>query len=364
MRINKKRSMVILASALVLSGTVMANITYAQQATKTLKAIYNNIKIVYNGKTITSSTNAEAFTIDGTTYVPLRMAGEALGKNVQWDAANKQIKFTDQEVVPENSAVATVNGVVITKEKLYNELITLGGAQTLDNLITEELVGQAVTKANITVSNEELTAQVNKVKKDFSTEDEFNEALIQSGMTLNDLKDEMNMQVKMNKLVGPKVKVTTADIKQYFLDYPGEFDTEEEIRASHILVDTKEEATSILKELQGGADFAKLATAKSLDTGTNSDGGDLGFFARGTMVDSFETAAFALKKGQLSAVVESDYGFHIIKVTDRKDGHKATLEEVSAEIKEILIDEQMSTLSSTLVDELKAKASITNILNK
>lgn len=356
--------MVILASALVLSATVMANSTYAQQATKTLKAIYNNIKIVYNGKTITSTSNAEPFTIDGTTYVPLRMAGEALGKNVQWDSAKKQITFTDKEAYNANAAVATVNGVVITKDKLYNEMITLGGAQTLDNLITEELVEQAATKANITVSDEELTAEVNKVKKDFSSEDEFNEALTQSGMTLKDLKNQMIMQVKISKLIGPQVKVTTADIKEYFDDYPGEFDTEEEIRASHILVDTKAEAASILKELQGGADFSKLATAKSQDTGTTSTGGDLGFFARGTMVDSFDTAAFALKKGQISAIVESEYGFHIIKVTDRKDGHKATLEEVSAEIKEILTSEQMSTLSVTWLGELKAKANITNTLNK
>lgn len=354
--------MVILASALVLSTTVMANSTYAQQATKTLKAIYNNIKIVYNGKIVTSNNNAEAFTIDGTTYVPLRMAGEALDKNVQWNSANKQITFTDKEVYNENTAVATVNGVVITKDKLYNELITLGGAQTLDTLITEELVDQAATKANITVSDEELTEEVNKVKKNFSTEDEFNDALTQSGMSLKDLKNEMNMQVKISKLVGPQVKVTTADIKEYFVDNPGEFNTEEEVRASHILVATKEEATSILKELQGGADFATLAKAKSLDTGSKSKGGDLGFFARGTMVDSFETAAFALNKGQLSAIVESDYGFHIIKVTDHKDAHKATLEEASAEIKEALISEQISTLSTTWLAELKEKANITNTL--
>ena len=89
MKFNKKRNMIILASTLVLSVTVMVNSTYAQQATKTLKAIYNNIKIVYNGTTITSNTSAKAVTIDGTTYVPLRMAGEALGKTVQWDSTNK-----------------------------------------------------------------------------------------------------------------------------------------------------------------------------------------------------------------------------------------------------------------------------------
>jgi len=362
MKFNKKRNMVILASALVLSATVMVNSTYAQQATKTLKAIYNNIKIVYNGTTITANTNAEAFTIDGTTYVPLRMAGEALGKAVQWDPVNKQIMFTDKEVPTENTVVATVNGVAITKDKLYNELVTVGGAQTLDKLITEVLVDQAATKGNITVTDGDLTKEINKLKKNFSTEAEFNAALTQSGMTLQNLKNEMNMQVKISKLVGPQVKVTTADIKKYFVENPGEYDTEEEVRASHILVATKEEAKSILKELQGGADFATLAASKSLDPGSKIKGGDLGFFARGTMVDTFETAAFALDKGKLSDIVESSFGFHIIKVTDHKDSHKATLEETSAAIKEALISQQIATLSSTWLAELKKKSNITNTL--
>ncbi|OAB48349.1 peptidylprolyl isomerase [Paenibacillus antarcticus] len=362
MKFNKKRNMVILTSALVLSATVMVNSTYAQQATKTLKAIYNNIKIVYNGITITSNTNAEAFTIDGTTYVPLRMAGEALGKTVQWDSANKQIMFTDKEGPTENNIVATVNGVVITKDKLYNEMVTLGGAQTLDSLITTVLVDQAATKKNITVTDEDLTKEINKLKKNYSTEAEFNAALTQSGMSLNNLKNELNMQVKINKLVEPQVKVTTADIKKYFVENPGVYDTEEEVRASHILVATKEEAKNILKELQGGADFATLATAKSLDTGSKIKGGDLGFFARGTMVDTFEKAAFALNKGKLSDIIESSFGFHIIKVTDRKDAHKATFEEASAEIKEALVSQQIATLSSTWLAELKEKSNITNTL--
>lgn len=264
----------------------------------------------------------------------------------------------------DSAAVATVNGVDITKDKLYSELVTLGGTQTLDNLITEELIDQEVKKANITVTEDDLTKEIESVKKNFATEEEFNSALTQSGMTLDDLKNEMNIQVKIRKLVEPQVKVTDADIKKYFDENPGAFDTAEQVKASHILVATKEEADSILKEIKGGSDFATVAAAKSLDTASKDKGGDLDFFPKGTHEDAFDNAAFALEKDQLSDVVQSASGFHIIKVTDRKDAHKATLEEKSAEIKEQLTTTQVSTLSSTWLSDLKTKADIKNTLDK
>ncbi|OAB43746.1 foldase protein PrsA [Paenibacillus glacialis] len=264
-----------------------------------------------------------------------------------------------------NKAVATVNGVDITKDKLYDQLVTIGGAQTLENLITEELIEQEVKKANITVTDADQTKELESLKKSLGTEEAFNQALTQAGMTLEDLKKEMSVQVKIRKLVEPQVKVTDADIKKYFEENVGAFDTAEQVRASHILVATKAEAESILKELKGGADFATLATAKSLDTRSKEKGGDMDFFARGAVGDeNFENAAFALDKGQLSGVVQSSGGFHIIKATDHKDAHKATLEEKSTEIKELLTSQQITTLSSTWLTTIKEKADIKNTLEK
>ncbi|OAB39989.1 hypothetical protein PMSD_02750 [Paenibacillus macquariensis subsp. defensor] len=264
-----------------------------------------------------------------------------------------------------NEAVATVNGVKITKDKLYSQLVTIGGAQTLDNLITEELIDQEVTKAKITITDADLTKELDSLKKSLGTEDAFNQALTQAGMTLEDLKKEMNVQVKIRKLVEPQVKITDADIKKYFEENVGAFDTAEQVRVSHILVATKEEAESILKELEGGADFATLAKAKSLDTNSKDKGGDMDFFARGAVGDEdFENAAFALDKGKLSGVVKSTGGFHVIKATDHKDAHKATLEEKTADIKELLTSQQITTLSSTWLATLKEKADIKNTLVK
>jgi foldase protein PrsA len=115
-----------------------------------------------------------------------------------------------------DEAVATVNGVDITKDTLYNELVTVGGTQTLDNLITEQLIEQEVTKTKITITDADVTKELDTIKKNFATEEEFKAALAQSGMTVENLKEEMKIQVKIRKSVEPKVKVTDADIKTYF----------------------------------------------------------------------------------------------------------------------------------------------------
>ena len=126
----------------------------------------------------------------------------------------------------DNEAVATVNGVDITKDTLYNELITVGGAQTLDNLITEQLIEQEVTKTKITITDADVTKELDTIKKNFATEEEFEAALAQSGMTVENLKEEMKVQVKIRKSVEPKVKaITDADIKTYFEGNPDAFGT-------------------------------------------------------------------------------------------------------------------------------------------
>ncbi|KAI7244482.1 hypothetical protein KC345_g12150, partial [Hortaea werneckii] len=135
-------------------------------------------------------------------------------------------------------------------------------------------------------------------------------------MTIDDLKKQMPLQVEIRKLVEPKVTVTDDDISKYYDENKATFTQEEEVRASHILVETKEEADAIVKQLKDGADFATLAKEKSADTGSKDKGGDLDFFKRADMVAEFSDAAFKLKVGETSGAVKTDYGYHIIKVTD------------------------------------------------
>ncbi|WP_435168720.1 foldase protein PrsA [Paenibacillus glycanilyticus] len=262
-----------------------------------------------------------------------------------------------------DKAVATVNGVKISKDKLYDSLVEQGGKSTLDNMITQELIDQAAEDAKVTVTEADVDKEIETLKKQFGSEDEFNQTLAQYGMTVDSLRQDAEVQVKIRKILEPQVKVTDEDIKAYYDQNKASMSTPEQIRASHILVATKEEAEDILKQLKGGADFATLAKEKSTDTGTKDNGGDLNFFAKGTMEPAFEDAAFKLKKGELSGVVQTSYGYHIIKKTDEKAAVTPTLEEKKEDIKYQLVTQKVSELSSNWMADLKAKAKITNTLD-
>ncbi|MBO7744176.1 peptidylprolyl isomerase [Paenibacillus sp. MWE-103] len=261
-------------------------------------------------------------------------------------------------------AVGSVNGVSITKDQLYDAMAKLGGAQTMDNLIQDELIKQEADKKNITISDADVDKEIENIKKRFPSEAEFESALQQSGMSLDDLKAQTPMQLRIRKILEPQAQVTEKDVEDYFNQNKAQYDQPEEVKASHILVATKEEADAIIKQLEGGADFAALAKEKSTDTGSKDNGGDLGFFGKGAMDPAFEKAAFALKVGEMTKEpVKSQYGYHIIKVTDRHEAKAATLAEKKDEIKEQLIQSKVSDLSTAWLDDLKKKSQITNTLS-
>jgi len=123
-------------------------------------------------------------------------------------------------------------------------------------------------------------------------------------------------------------------------------------------VGTEEEAKEILAQLQSGADFAELAKEHSTDTASKEKGGDLDYFTRGEMTAEFEKAAFSLPVGQISDVVKTDYGYHIIKVTDKQPAKEATLEESREKVREQLFNEKISARMSKWLTEAKEKADI------
>lgn len=259
-------------------------------------------------------------------------------------------------------AVASVNGTDISKDELYNELVTLGGQATLENMITMELVDQAASDANVTVTEEDVNAELETLKTQYGGEEAFNMALAQSGMTLDALKKNMDLQVKMRKILEPQTEVTDEQISTYYEENKASFATPEQVKASHILVETKEEADAIKKELDGGADFATLAKEKSTDTASAANGGDLGFFGEADMVEPFSKAAFSMEIDEISEPVQSDYGYHIIMKTDHKEATNPTLEDKKEEIRTILVDQQIGELSSTWMTDLRSNAEISNTL--
>jgi len=265
----------------------------------------------------------------------------------------------------DSASVAEVNGVEITENQLYQALLPGGnGDKALDNLINYELVNQEVEKQSVTVTQADIDHELDTLKKSMGGDDAFNMALQQYSMTIEDLKPDLRQQAQFRKLLEPKVTVTDEDIKNYYEQNKESFATPEQVRASHILVGSKEEADAILKQLNEGGDFAAIAKEKSLDTSNKDSGGDLNFFGRGQMEAAFEDAAFKLKVGEVSEPVQTSYGYHIIKVTDRKEAASPTLEEKTEEIKDMLTSQQIYQLSQTLMTDLHSQAKIEKHLTK
>ncbi|MBJ6362634.1 peptidylprolyl isomerase [Paenibacillus sp. GCM10012307] len=262
-----------------------------------------------------------------------------------------------------NEVVAVVNGEEITKNDLYNTLVDAGGKQTLDSLITEKLLSQEMAKAGLAVTDADIDQEWQKLEEQYGSKEQLLSIVEQNGMTEDILRKQIHHQIELRKLLAPTVEVTEDKIKEYYEQNKEYMGTPEQVRASHILVATEKEAEEILAELKQGADFATLAKEKSTDPGSKENGGDLNFFGRGAMMPEFEEAAFALKKDELSDIVKTTYGFHIIKVTDRKEAVSPSYEEKKDELKEQLVNNEVYTKSTTWLQELRDKSTIDNKLN-
>lgn len=262
------------------------------------------------------------------------------------------------------TAVAKVNGVNISNTQLYDAMLASGGAQTLDSLISDEIITQEGKKAGVQATDADINAEIASIQSSFGSDTEFQQALTSYGMTLDDLKKNMKTQVLLKKMLEPQVTITDDEVKQYYDQNLESLKVPEQIQASHISVATQEEADAILADLNNGSDFATIAKDKSLDTDTKDKGGELGYISSGRMDAAFDASAFALATGSVSGAVKTSSGFDIIKVTDHKAAYTPTLEEKKVEISKTLTSQKISTLSTTWLQEKKSEATIENYLNK
>lgn len=310
--------------------------------------------------------NQRGFIYNGTTYVPLRFVAESLGQQVRYDGAATSIYLNQKlEAVAGGANVAVVNGVRITERQLYEGLLGGGRGKTqLDNLIDTELVKQEADKKGIVVSDADIAAELAVMVRRIGSEEALNEALKQNQLTVEDLYPDLIQQVRLRKLLQSRIHITDQEVRDYYTENLEYITQPEQVRASHILVETKAEADIIVKELNNGGDFATIAKQKSLDTGSKNAGGDLGYFERGVMDQSFEDAAFSLKVGEISKPVKSEFGYHIILVTDHKAAVTPTFEEEKATIREMLTTEKIYELAATFIEGLRAQAKIENKLIK
>lgn len=260
-------------------------------------------------------------------------------------------------------AVATVNGTTIDKEELYEQMVKTSGTETLDLMISDEIIKQEAEKAEIEVTQEEIDAELSAYEENYGGAEALQAAIEASGMTMDDLLAEMETYLKIEKLIGPELDISDEAVAAYFEENKESFAQEEQVEASHILVETQEAADEVAGKLADGEDFAELVTEYSIDTATLETGGELGAFGKGEMAVEFEEAAFSMEEGEVSEPVETDYGFHIIKVTGKTAAVEANLEDHQEEIKEILFDEALSTQYATWLAEKQESYDIQINLN-
>jgi len=174
----------------------------------------------------------------------------------------------------------------------------------------------------------------------------------------------------LQKEVIDKVTITETKARSYYKDHPDTFKTPDSIRARHILLKSessasdeqkkkiKEKAETVLQKLKGGEDFGKLATEFSDDPGTKDKGGDLGFFSKGSMIPAFEEAAFSLKPGEMSGLVETEYGYHIIKMEEKKDAFLEPYENIKEKVKDLALQEMKKTAVTEFVEKALKNAQV------
>lgn len=262
-----------------------------------------------------------------------------------------------------SEAVAKVNGEVITKDELYDLMVKAVGDQALDYLITQKIIELEAKKQNITVTDEDINKELEKVYEAYGGETIFKQNLELSGHSLDEYKEELALTIKAKKLMEPRIEITEEEMKAYFDEHKDEFAQEQQVHARHILVDDENLAREIYEKLKKGEDFAELAKQYSTDTATKDNGGDLGFFGKGEMVEEFEKVAFSLKVGEISSPVKTEYGYHIIKVEEKKEAQEPNYENSKEKIKDILFDQKFQEEYYSWIQELYSQYEIENLLN-
>ena len=263
---------------------------------------------------------------------------------------------------PSGNVVASVNGEKITKDELYQLLLKQAGQQGLNLLIAQRIVDLEAKKQKITISDAEIKEALEEYYNHYGGEETFTQIIEMSGTSLAEVKKNLVSTMKIKKLLEPRIKVTEEEMKAFFEENKEDFAQEEQVKARHILVATEKEAQEIKDKLAKGEDFAALAKEYSTDDSTKNNGGQLGFFNRGDMVPEFEKAAFALAVGEISAPVKTEYGYHLIKVEEKKEAAAPNYEKSKADIKEYLFNQKLQQEYNPWLQEVSADYEIKNFL--
>ncbi|HXV63751.1 MAG TPA: peptidylprolyl isomerase [Vicinamibacteria bacterium] len=320
----------------------------------------------------------------------------ALSCSTQGDEQAPDEKPVTQETASDEVAdpggfpeiVASVNGTEILKSDLLHRVAgveaRMGGPsgktgslafyrQILDEIVGAELLYQASQGRNLGPADTEVDLQVETIKSRFPEPGALDEALEAQGLTLELLRTQIRKDMSIERLVetdiAPKVTVTEGEKRQFYDNNAAQMRQPDRLRLSHILKrvdgdaapETRERAEreieGLLEEARSGADFATLAREHSEDPGSASNGGEL-VISRGETVPPFEEAAFGLEPGGVSGVVETEFGFHIIKLSEKIEGQVVPYDQVKERIEEMLKQESLRKEVGATVDSLRKAGAV------
>jgi parvulin-like peptidyl-prolyl isomerase len=257
----------------------------------------------------------------------------------------------------------------------------------IDKEIVRELFHQQGKRNNIEADSDLIEKEIAALRKPYNSDEEFEEALSARMITIDELKKSMNVDINARQLLNEQIKgkitISDTDVKKYYKDNKKKFYRPESYRTRHILAaifpsdmlrsspvnelqSKKEELTrkaeekieAILKELKEGANFEELAKKKSDDEASRENGGDLDVIYKGVFDPSFDEAVSKLSPGETSGKVETRFGFHVIKLVEKRPPEQASFEELEEAIQKHLFMEEAKILAASYIEDLKKQASI------
>lgn len=281
----------------------------------------------------------------------------------------------------DKDVAAKVNGEIVKKSELDAQVAKLkeqypnmfDGAdgegrlldfkqRLLDNMINQVLIKQAAKEKGIKVTDKAIDEKVAELKQGFESEEQFASVMQQSGMDIDTLREQIREQLINEQIVATltdETKVSDAEIKEYYEGNKSTFAEQAAVHVAHILFEAADKATAekVLGEVKTGGNFGALAKEYSKDAASAANGGDLGW-PTSAYVPEFQAAAEKLQPGQISDLVQSQYGYHIIKMIEKRENRQKTLDEVKGQVEQIILGQRKSDAYQKFLNELRDNAVI------
>lgn len=287
------------------------------------------------------------------------------GPSTDWSSGKDAIKVND-EVLKAGYVESRVKQVFVANGiEEGSPMANSYRAGIVKSAVDLTLLLQEAKKRNLTASEEDIKALRDELVSVSGSEEAFEKEMKEKGISKKDLNDLLSQQVIFNKLQEELKKGISIDSQAYYAANAEDFKVKEQVKASHILVKTEDEAKKIISELDSGKDFAELAKLYSTDDSNKEKGGDLGYFDHAQMVQPFADAAFTMPVGTYSKTpVKTEFGYHIIKVEDKKPASIQSYEEVKEELENFLTTNELQTKVAELTTSLNKSATVEYLLDE